>query len=115
MVPEELRKCSLNEFLERLPQFDEQIMNLAKEAKSKHEKLCYTGKINEDGNINVAIQSIDQSHPLARLNGTDNIVIFQTKRYIKGRPMIIQGPGAGTEVTAAGIFADLFRLISYLY
>ena len=115
LVPEELRKCSLNEFLERLPQFDEQIMNLAKEAKSKHEKLCYTGKINEDGNINVAIQSIDQSHPLARLNGTDNIVIFQTKRYIKGRPMIIQGPGAGTEVTAAGIFADLFRLISYLY
>jgi len=42
-------------------------------------------------------------------------LIFQTSRYNSSRPMVIQGPGAGAEVTAAGVFADLLRLTSYLY
>jgi aspartokinase/homoserine dehydrogenase 1 len=53
------------------------------------------------------------SHPFARLNLTDNIVQFQTRRYTPN-PLIVQGPGAGPEVTAAGVFADLLRLAAYL-
>lgn len=115
LVPEELRNCSIDEFMTRLPQFDDRIMGMANEAAAKGEKLTYAGKIHADGTVSVAIQSVAQSHPLARLNGTDNIIIFQTKRYDATRPMIIQGPGAGAAVTAAGIFADLLRLTSYLY
>lgn len=115
LVPAELRECSVAEFMERLPQFDHLIMDMAHAAAAKSEKLCYAGKISADGSINVAIQSVAQTHPLARLNGTDNIIIFQTQRYDQTRPMIIQGPGAGGAVTAAGIFADLLRLTSFLY
>ncbi len=115
LVPEELKSCTVDEFLARLPEFDQPIMDMAAKASAKNEKLCYAGKIHEDGTVSVAIQSVSQSHPLARLNGSDNIMIFQTKRYDKNRPMIIQGPGAGAEVTAAGVFADLLRLTSFLY
>lgn len=115
LVPEDLRDCPVDEFLTRLSDYDKDIMEKAALANQKQEKLCYAGKIHEDGSINVSIQSVAQSHPLARLNGSDNIMIFHTKRYSKTSPMIIQGPGAGAEVTAAGIFADLLRLTSFLY
>lgn len=115
LVPEELRNCSVEEFLSRLPEFDGPIMEMAAKAKANNEKLSYAGKIDEKGKVAVAIQSVPANHPLARLNGTDNIMIFQTKRYDSNRPMVIQGPGAGAAVTAGGVFADLLRLTSYLY
>lgn len=115
LVPEELRECSVDEFLARLHEFDAPIMEMAAKAKANNEKLCYAGKIHEDGKVTVAIQAVPQSSPLANLNLTANVLVFQTKRYDKDHPMIIQGPGAGGEVTAAGVFADLLRLTSYLY
>ncbi len=115
LVPEELKDCSVEEFLRRLPEFDGPIMEMAAKAKANNEKLSYAGKIDEHGKVAVAIQSVPASHPLARLNGTDNIMIFQTTRYDSTRPMVIQGPGAGAAVTAGGVFADLLRLTSYLY
>lgn len=115
LVPDELRECSVEEFLNRLPEFDESIMAMARQAQENNEKLCYSGKIHSDGSTSVAIQAVANTSPLARLNGTDNVVVFETNRYSKTSPMIIQGPGAGTEVTAAGVFADLLRLTSYLY
>lgn len=115
LVPNELRECSVDEFLNRLGEFDAPITEMAAKAKANNEKLCYVGKIHEDGKVSVAIQSVAQSHPLAGLKATDNILVFQTKRYDADHPMIIQGPGAGAEVTAAGVFADLLRLTSYIY
>lgn len=115
LVPEALRNCSTDEFLERLHEFDAPIMDMAAKAHAKNEKLCYVGKINADGSVSVAIQSVSLAHPLAGLKATANILVFQTKRYDAEHPMIIQGPGAGAEVTAAGVFADLLRLTSYLY
>jgi aspartokinase/homoserine dehydrogenase 1 len=115
LVPEELQNSSIEEFLTKLPDYQHAIMHMAQTAKDKQEKLVYAGKINADGSINVAIKSVALNHPLARLNGTDNVIIFQTKRYDGKRPMVIQGPGAGAEVTAAGVVADLLRLTSYLY
>jgi aspartokinase/homoserine dehydrogenase 1 len=52
-------------------------------------------------------------HPFATLTGSVNIVSFQTVRY-NSQPMIVRGPGAGPEVTAGGVFADLLRLASFL-
>ena len=63
--------------------------------------------------VQINLKSYPQDHPFSRLNGTDNMIIFHTKRYHQ-QPLVIQGPGAGAEVTAAGIFADLLRLASSL-
>ena len=59
------------------------------------------------------LNSYGNNHPFNRLQGTDNMIIINTKRYHK-HPLVIQGPGAGAEVTAAGIFADILRLTSSL-
>lgn len=59
--------------------------------------------------VSVGLQSVPKSHPLASLNGTDNQIVFTTKRY-KENPLVITGPGAGPAVTAAGVLNDLLKL-----
>ena len=113
LVPSELKSCSIEEFLDKLSGYDEKMSALVAKANANQEKMCYVGTINHDGSMQVAMNAYDASHPFARLNGTDNMLIFHTKRYHK-QPLVIQGPGAGAEVTAAGIFADLLRLVSML-
>ena len=54
--------------------------------------------------------SVDKDHPFANLSGTDNMVVFTTERY-RDQPLVIRGPGAGAEVTAAGIFSDLIQVV----
>jgi aspartokinase/homoserine dehydrogenase 1 len=53
--------------------------------------------------------SVPKDHPFASLGGTDNMMVFTTKRY-SSRPLVIRGPGAGADVTAAGIFADVIQV-----
>jgi aspartokinase/homoserine dehydrogenase 1 len=113
LVPAELQSCNTEEFLAKLPAYDTQMQNVIANANAKNEKLCYVGAIDSNGTMDVAIKSFSENHPFARLNGTDNMLIFHTQRYHEN-PLIIQGPGAGAEVTAAGIFADLLRLVSFL-
>ncbi|EHL32260.1 bifunctional aspartate kinase/homoserine dehydrogenase I [Legionella drancourtii] len=113
LVPEELKSCSVDEFLERLPAYDQQIERLMSKAIAANKKIGYVGTINDTGKVRVAIESFSQEHPFSRLHGSDNMLVFYTKRY-HDQPLVIQGPGAGTEVTAAGIFADLLRLVSFL-
>jgi aspartokinase/homoserine dehydrogenase 1 len=113
LVPEALKSCSVEEFLEKLSECDAQMEKLMLKAREKNEKLYYMGAIRENGTIDVAIESFPAQHPFTRLNGTDNMLIFHTRRY-HTQPLVIQGPGAGADVTAAGIFADLLRLASSL-
>lgn len=113
LVPEPLRSCSLEIFLERLSEFDQQIAAKLAKIRGKHQKLGYVGQIKSDGTIKVGIQAFSDPHPFAKLSGTDNMIIFHTQRYLK-QALVIQGPGAGAEVTAAGVFADLLRLSSSL-
>ncbi len=61
----------------------------------------------------VELQRYPKSHAFAQLSGSDNIIGFTTRRYSK-QQLIVRGPGAGAEVTAAGVFSDLLRLASYL-
>ena len=69
--------------------------------------LRYIATLNK-GKATVALQAVDENHPFYALYGNDNVIAFFTNRYKKS-PLIIQGPGAGAEVTAAGVFADILR------
>ncbi len=113
LVPPELKSCSSQEFIANLSAYDKAMDRGLMQAKEKGNSLHYVAKIFQNGKLEIAIQSLPATHPFSRLEGTDNMLIFKTKRYNE-RPLIIQGPGAGAEVTAAGIFADLLRLVNIL-
>ncbi|QIW10668.1 bifunctional aspartate kinase/homoserine dehydrogenase I [Francisella sp. LA112445] len=108
LVPEELRECSVEEFFEKLPTFNDQIMNQIKEKKQDLAGVHYVGSIN-NGAANVGIQAYNEASPFANVKGTDNIVMINTQRYTQ--PMVIQGAGAGIEVTAAGVYGDVITVI----
>ncbi|HKT14077.1 MAG TPA: bifunctional aspartate kinase/homoserine dehydrogenase I [Allosphingosinicella sp.] len=113
LVPAGLEQGSVEGFLEALRGHDQGIATLFEEARARDEKLRFIGSIERDGKASVRLRSVPASDALARLNLTDNLVLFSTARYTPN-PLIVQGPGAGPAVTAAGIFADLLRLASYL-
>ncbi|MVN90374.1 bifunctional aspartate kinase/homoserine dehydrogenase I [Mucilaginibacter aquatilis] len=81
---------------------------LKKDAEDSGKVLRYIGKL-EDGKASITLQMVDESHPFYSMSGSDNIIAFTTDRY-KERPMVVKGPGAGAEVTAAGVFADLINV-----
>lgn len=83
------------------------------EATARGEVLRYVGVIPEQGAPTVSLRSVPSSHAFSRLSGTDNVVAFRTARY-NAQPLVVSGPGAGPDVTAAGVFADLLRLSSHL-
>ncbi len=113
LVPKELEDVSQQEFLDRMSLMDKPIEELYKKAASEGKALRYVGRVEEDGSCNVELASYPINHPFAQSKGTDNVVAFTTERY-HSQPLVIQGPGAGPEVTAGGVFADLLRLSSYL-
>jgi aspartokinase/homoserine dehydrogenase 1 len=82
--------------------------NLKNEAESGNKVLRYIGKL-ENGKASISLQMVDAEHPFYTMSGSDNIIAFNTDRY-KERPMVVKGPGAGAEVTAAGVFADLINV-----
>jgi aspartokinase/homoserine dehydrogenase 1 len=113
LVPDSLRGGSVEEFLERLPEHDHAMLERFNQAQARGEILRYVGVVDPRGECSVELRSYPRSHAFAGTSGSDNIVAFQTKRY-HARSLIVQGPGAGPEVTAGGVFADLLRLASYL-
>lgn len=113
LVPEALKEVSLSQFLSDLKNQDAEMAAYVEKALANKERLAYVGSIDEAGRVKVAIESFPLTHPFASLKRTDNMLVFHTQRYHQ-QPLVIQGPGAGKEVTAAGIFADLLRLVSFL-
>jgi aspartokinase/homoserine dehydrogenase 1 len=113
LVPKALEQCSADEFMARLPEFDAAMAASFAEARAKGEVLRYVGCIDVDGKATVGLVSLNAKHAFANIALTDNVVRFQTRRYCEN-PLIVQGPGAGPEVTAGGVFSDLLRLSAYL-
>ncbi len=113
LVPAELEKRSIEEFLAGLPSIDDSMSKRLAAAKENGDVLRYVGSVDPNGNARVALEPYPATHPFARIQLTDNIVQFTTARYSQN-PLVVQGPGAGPEVTAGGVFADLLRLASYL-
>ncbi len=112
LVPQPLEKCSVEDFMARLPEFDATMSAMLSDARSKHEVLRYVGRI-DAGKATVGLVRLDAKHAFANIALTDNVVRFATRRYCDN-PLIVQGPGAGPEVTAGGVFSDLLRLSAYL-
>ena len=63
----------------------------------------------ENGKATINMHAVDASHPFYSLSGSDNMIVFTTERY-KERPLVVRGPGAGAEVTAAGVFAEIITI-----
>ncbi|KAL2520253.1 Bifunctional aspartokinase/homoserine dehydrogenase 2 [Forsythia ovata] len=115
LVPEPLKvSASAEEFLQKLPQFDQDLAKQRQEAEAAGNVLRYVGVVdvvNQKGIVE--LRRYKKEHPFAQLSGSDNIIAFTTQRYEK-QPLIVRGPGAGAEVTAGGVFSDILRLASYL-
>ncbi len=101
---------SIEEFFVKLKAYDSEFESLRKAAFQKGKKLCYVASLECGASPKAVIElmAIDPSHPFYSLSGSDNIISFTTERYNE-RPLVIKGPGAGAQVTAAGLFADVIR------
>jgi aspartokinase/homoserine dehydrogenase 1 len=89
---------------------------LAARQRAAHDEgkvLRMVGAVPEQGRLRVSLQALPATHPFSRLDGTDNMLCFRTRRYAD-RPLVVQGPGAGAEVTAGGVFGDLLRIAARL-
>jgi aspartokinase/homoserine dehydrogenase 1 len=113
LVPEALQRGTVDEFLTALPRHDDEMETVRRDAAANGSVLRFVGRVTRDGKASVGLRAYPTTHPFARVHLTDNIVLFRTSRYSEN-PLVVQGPGAGREVTAAGVFADLLRLASYL-
>ncbi len=111
LVPENLQTVGVEEFIVRLLELDAAYESLKEQAESQQKALRYMAVI-EAGNVSISLLSVDSSHPFYNLTGSDNMIVFTTERY-KNNPLVIKGPGAGAEVTAAGVFAELISLGNY--
>ena len=111
LVPIRLQKCaSLDEFMARLPEFDVDFSRQREEAEKSNGVLRFVGSFDfKTKRATATLRVLPNNHPFARVSGSDNVIAFRTKRY-DSQPLIVQGPGAGPEVTAAGVFSDLLRL-----
>ncbi len=110
ILPNKLMTGTVDDFMARGQQIDEFFSKQAESLIKTSNKLVYSGTINHQGKICLAIEEVNSSSAFFNLKGTDNMVIYKTARY-QDYPLIIQGPGAGADVTAAGVFADLLRLV----
>jgi aspartokinase/homoserine dehydrogenase 1 len=109
ILPEScLQANSVDEFYAELLKADDYFNNLKREAEEQGKVIRYIGSL-ENGKVSISLQMVDESHPFYALSGSDNIISFTTERY-KERPLVVKGPGAGAEVTAAGVFADLVNV-----
>ncbi|MFK8053705.1 MAG: bifunctional aspartate kinase/homoserine dehydrogenase I [Woeseiaceae bacterium] len=113
LVPAELADVSIDEFLNRLDMIDEPIAERFTNAAANNACLRYVGELDADGHASVRLTEVPLDHAFATIALTDNVVRIASDRYANN-PLVIQGPGAGPEVTAAGIFADLLRLAAQL-
>jgi aspartokinase/homoserine dehydrogenase 1 len=83
-----------------------------KEAQAHGAVLRYVGRLEGD-RARAGIQEFRRDHPIATTRGSDNIIAFTTERYAR-TPLVVQGPGAGADVTAMGVFSDILKLLHYL-
>jgi aspartokinase/homoserine dehydrogenase 1 len=108
-LPKECLDTPDNEtFFESLIDHKDHFDKLLNDARSKNARLKYVAQL-ENGIAKVGLQEIPEGHDFYNLEGSDNIILFFTNRYTE-QPLIVKGAGAGAEVTASGIFADIIRI-----
>lgn len=115
LIPKELENvASGDEFLQRLPEFDAQMEETKVAAEKEGKVVRFVGSIDVvKKTVKVGLEKFDRTHPIAALKGSDNIISFYTTRY-GAQPLIVQGGGAGGDVTAMGVTADLIKVLERL-
>ena len=107
-VPQEFFEGDVDAFWARLNTLDAEFEERRRQLESEGKRWRFVARY-EDGQAEVALREISESHPFYRLEGSNNIVLLTTERY-REYPMLIQGYGAGASVTAAGVFADIMSI-----
>ena len=108
ILPEECFKGSLDDFWEIVSTYDEDFEQKRLKLEKENKKWRFVARL-KNGKASVELSEVGIDHPLYPLEGSNNIIMITTERY-KEHPMIIKGYGAGAEVTAAGVFADVIRI-----
>ncbi len=109
LLPAELRDASPADVDARLSALDEPLRERLAAAGRDGARLCFVGRFDADG-ASVGLRALPAGHPLLGGAGTDNRVAISSDRY-RERPLVIQGPGAGAEVTAAALLDDVLRIV----
>ncbi len=106
-MPEVCMKGTVENFYKEMEKHEEHFFNLVSKAKAEGKKLKFVARF-ENSKASVGLQHINPQHDFYHLYGKDNAVLFYTNRYVE-QPLVIKGAGAGAEVTASGVFADIIR------
>jgi len=109
LVPAALRELGTADFLERLAELDAPLAERHARARERGHVLRFLARLNQRGRARVGLVEVPPTHPAARLYGTDNQFALTTTRY-STQPLVIQGPGAGPEITAQALLGDVLAL-----
>ena len=107
-IPKDFFDCTMDEFWERLPSLDADFEKRRKVLENEHKRWRFVARM-EDGRFSVSLREFAEGHSFYVLDGSNNIILLTTERYNR-HPMLIQGYGAGAEVTAAGVFDDIISI-----
>lgn len=113
ILPEACQKAeNVAQLFEEIEKADDYFEKMRADAAKDGKVLRFIAKL-ENGEASIVLQAVDGSNPFYSLSGSDNMIVFTTDRY-KERPLVILGPGAGAEVTAAGVFAEIITIGNFL-
>ena len=113
LVPAPLTRGAYSDrFLTAYAAYDKQMAKRFAAAAARGNVLRYVGTL-ENGRARAGLKEFPRNHPVASAKGSDNVIAFTTKRYSR-TPLVVQGPGAGADVTAMGVFSDILKLLHYL-
>ena len=108
LLPDELFRLSVDDFYRALPAESERMEQLRHKAEAEGKRLRFIATL-DCGKLSVGLREVDASHPFYNLEGSNNVILITTQRY-REYPMVIKGYGAGADVTAAGVFADIYSI-----
>lgn len=113
LVPADLQSVSREEFLDRLSELDAPMQARLDAARAQGRGLRYLAQLDADGQARVGLAMPEPGHASLSSRLTDNLIQFRTRRYAHN-PLVVQGPGAGADVTAAGVFGDILAIAGTL-
>lgn len=108
LYPSTLSELTVEEFMENVSQLDSEYQSKANSAKKRNKTLRFVATISKES-ISVGLREVSLESDVGSLKGSDNIFVFKTKQYCD-RPLVLKGPGAGPDVTSAGVFGDILQI-----
>ena len=107
-IPQQYFDGSIDDFFAHISELDNEFEQKRATAAAENQRFRFVARL-ENSKLDVSLQKIDSSHPFYTLEGSNNVILLTTERYNE-YPMVIKGYGAGAEVTAAGVFADIISI-----